>query len=128
MSTRAERSAWVNRVQELVQAWKEGGRTVAFGGATHAARRLCKELSDQLPSNAILVSDTGHSGIWTSTMLDLRHPGRATSAARRFPGLGLPAMGPNAAPDRPVSVSPATAVSGTTSASWRRPCVVASTR
>ncbi|MCB0109870.1 MAG: thiamine pyrophosphate-binding protein, partial [Caldilineaceae bacterium] len=64
--TVATRGAWLSRVQELVQAWKE-----EVGEQWHSEvlpmrpERLCKELSDQLPSNAILVSDTGHSGIWT---------------------------------------------------------------
>ncbi|MEZ4618883.1 MAG: thiamine pyrophosphate-binding protein, partial [Caldilineaceae bacterium] len=105
VSTRAERSAWVSRVQELVQAWKE-----EVGEQWHSEvlpmrpERLCKELSDQLPSNAILVSDTGHSGIWTGTMLDLRHPEQSYIRCAGSLGWGLPAaMGAKcAAPDRPV--------------------------
>ena len=65
--------------------------------------RLCKELSEHLPADAILVSDTGHSGIWTGTMLDLRHPGQSYIRCSGSLGWGLPAaMGAKcAAPDRP---------------------------
>ncbi len=104
-SAGAERRAWVSRVQELVQEWKE-----EVGEQWHSdllpmrPERLCKELSDHLPSNAILVSDTGHSGIWTGTMLDLRHPEQSYIRCAGSLGWGLPAaMGAKcAAPDRPV--------------------------
>ena len=66
--------------------------------------RLCRELSDQLPSDAILVSDTGHSGIWTGTLLDLKHPQQSYIRCSGSLGWGLPAaMGAKcAAPERPV--------------------------
>ena len=66
--------------------------------------RLCKELSENLPADAILVSDTGHSGVWTGTMLDLRHPTQSYIRCSGSLGWGLPAaLGAKcAAPDRPV--------------------------
>ena len=66
--------------------------------------RLCRELTDYLPSDAILVSDTGHSGVWTGTMIDLKHPDQTFIRCSGSLGWGLPAaMGAKcAAPDRPV--------------------------
>ena len=66
--------------------------------------RLCKELTEHLPSDAILVSDTGHSGIWTGTMVDLKHPDQSYVRCSGSLGWGLPAaMGAKCAqPDRPV--------------------------
>ena len=57
-----------------------------------------------MPSDAILVSDTGHSGVWTGAMLDLRHPGQSYIRCSGSLGWGLPAaMGAKcAAPERPV--------------------------
>ena len=53
--------------------------------------RLCKELTELLPSDAILVSDTGHSGVWTGTMLDLKHPDQIFIRCSGSLGWGLPA-------------------------------------
>ncbi len=99
------RAAWISRVQELVQAWQEDvGERVNAETLPMRPERLCRELSKQLPSNAILVSDTGHAGIWTGTMLDLQHPDQRYIRCSGSLGWGLPAaMGAKcAAPDRPV--------------------------
>jgi acetolactate synthase I/II/III large subunit len=34
--------------------------------------RLCNELTASLPSNALVLSDTGHAGMWTGGMVDLQ--------------------------------------------------------
>ena len=99
------REAWIERVQERVRAWWESvGEHYHADAVPMRPERLCKELSEQLPPDAILVSDTGHSGIWTGTMLDLRHPGQSYIRCSGSLGWGLPAaMGAKcAAPDRPV--------------------------
>jgi len=66
--------------------------------------RLCHEISETLPEDAILVSDTGYSGIWTGTVLDLKHPGQTYLRAAGSLGWSMPAaLGAKAgAPDRPV--------------------------
>ena len=103
--TSEPRTAWVNRVQELVRAWKASvSDKVNSEVLPMRPERLCRELSDYLPSDAILVSDTGHSGIWTGTMLDLKHPDQTFIRCSGSLGWGLPAaIGAKcAAPDRPV--------------------------
>ena len=103
--TSEPRAAWVNRVQELVRTWKASvSDKVESEVLPMLPERLCRELSDYLPSDAILVSDTGHSGVWTGTMLDLKHANQSYIRCSGSLGWGLPAaMGAKcAAPDRPV--------------------------
>ena len=100
-----ERGAWIARVQQLVATWKESVRELVESDVTPMRpERLCAELSDYLPADALLVSDTGHSGVWTGTMLDLIHPGQGFIRCAGSLGWGLPAaIGAKcAAPDRPV--------------------------
>ncbi len=99
------RTDWTGRVQELVRAWREDvGAHYNSEAEPIRPERLCKALSEHLPENAILVSDTGHAGIWTGTMLDLRHPEQSYIRCSGSLGWGLPAaMGAKCAgPDRPV--------------------------
>ena len=105
LETAVPRTEWVNRVQELVRAWKASvSDKVNSEILPMLPERLCRELTDYLPSDAILVSDTGHSGVWTGTMIDLKHPDQAFIRCSGSLGWGLPAaMGAKcAAPDRPV--------------------------
>jgi acetolactate synthase-1/2/3 large subunit len=97
--------AWPRRAQELVGAWREeiaplrGSDTVPI-----RPERLCKELSEALPEDALLVADTGYAAIWTATMLELRHAGQGYLRAAGSLGWAFPAaLGARcAAPDRPV--------------------------
>ena len=99
------RSEWIGRMQELVQSWKDEVRPkVNSDKLPMLPERLCRELTDYLPSNSILVSDTGHSGVWTGTMIDLKHPDQMFIRCSGSLGWGLPAaIGAKCAqPDRPV--------------------------
>ncbi len=99
------RSEWVGRAQELLGDWQqEVSVHVNSEGAPMRPERLCKEVSDFLPSDSILVSDTGHAGIWTGTMLDLNHPSQSYLRCAGSLGWGFPAaLGAKcAAPERPV--------------------------
>jgi acetolactate synthase-1/2/3 large subunit len=99
------RTEWISRVHELIGVWKDSVKDhVESDVSPMRPERLCKELSDYLPSDAILVSDTGHSGIWTGTMLDFTHPDQTFVRCAGSLGWGLPAaIGAKCAqPDRPV--------------------------
>ncbi len=99
------RTEWVNRAQELVAEWREGVSEVSNSdGSPIRPERLCKELTDNLPSDAVLVSDTGHSGIWTGTMIDLKEQTQQYIRCAGSLGWGFPgALGAKCAlPDRPV--------------------------
>ncbi|MCI0776179.1 MAG: thiamine pyrophosphate-binding protein [Chloroflexi bacterium] len=100
-----QRASWISRVQQLVGDWKDSVDYL-WNSDDEPMRpeRLCKELTDLMPSDAILVSDTGHSGIWTGTMMDLTHPGQSYIRCAGSLGWAFPAAfgAKAAAPDRPV--------------------------
>jgi len=105
VETAEPRTQWIDRVQKLVRNWKESvSDKVNSDMVPILPERLCRELTDHLPSDAILVSDTGHSGIWTGTMIDLKHTDQIFVRCSGSLGWGLPAaMGAKCAqPDRPV--------------------------
>ena len=99
------RAEWVNRAQQLVQEWREEVAPLANSDAVPMRpERLCKEITDFLPDNGMLVSDTGHSGIWTGTMVDLNHPNQRFLRCAGSLGWAFPAaLGAKCAdPDRTV--------------------------
>lgn len=101
----AQRKEWMKFVNQRVETWR---KNAAPGLASEASpirpERICKEIESILPSDAILVADTGHAGIWTSTMIELKHPGQSYLRAAGSLGWALPAaIGAKcAAPERPV--------------------------
>jgi acetolactate synthase-1/2/3 large subunit len=99
------RETWVRRIQELVQTWRESvAELLTSDEVPIRPERLCQELTNHLPEDAILVSDTGHAGIWTGTMIDLPHPEQSYVRCAGSLGWAIPgAIGAKcAAPDRPV--------------------------
>ena len=72
------KTEWAKRAQQLVKEWKASYEPMRNSDAIPIrAERVCKELTESLPSNAILVADTGYSSIWTGTMVPLTHPGQS---------------------------------------------------
>ena len=96
---------WLARIGELVGGYKqESSEHYNSDVLPMRPERLCKELSDCLPDDAILLSDTGHAGVWCAQMMDLKKPEQSFLRAAGSLGWALPAaMGAKcAAPDRPV--------------------------
>jgi acetolactate synthase I/II/III large subunit len=96
---------WLGRARELVAAWRTEIEPLRQSDALPIRpERLCKELSDALPADAVLVADTGYASIWTATMVELSSPGQSYLRAAGSLGWGFPAaLGAKcAAPDRPV--------------------------
>ena len=99
------RSDWVSRAQELVRQWRDEVAPRANSESVPIIpERLCNELTQFLPENAVLVADTGHAGIWTGSMVDLNHAGQDYIRCAGSLGWGLSgAIGVQCAlPDRPV--------------------------
>jgi acetolactate synthase-1/2/3 large subunit len=99
------RADWTRRAQDLVTAWRSRWRApMASDQVPVRPERLCAELTAHLPDDALLVSDTGHSGMWTAGMIDLCRPGQGYIRAAGSLGWGLPAaLGAQVAqPGRPV--------------------------
>lgn len=101
----ARNNAWIDRVSQLVAQWRKELEPL-FNAESIPIRpeRLCKEISDFLPSDAVLVSDTGHAGIWSGSMIDLETPGQRYLRCAGSLGWGFPAaLGAKCAvPERPV--------------------------
>jgi acetolactate synthase-1/2/3 large subunit len=96
---------WSRRVEERVDAWRTEVEPLCKSAAVPLRpERICRETQEFLPPDAILVSDTGHAGIWTGTHIELHHPGQTYLRAAGSLGWGLPgALGAKCAcPDRPV--------------------------
>jgi acetolactate synthase I/II/III large subunit len=97
--------AWVSRVQQLVSEWRaEAEKMRQSEVVPMRPERICREVTEALPSDGVLVSDTGHAGMWTGQMVDITKPGQRYIRCEGSLGWGLPgAMGVKCAlPDKPV--------------------------
>ena len=98
-------AAWTGRVRELVAAWRAEHAPKLQSEATPIRpERVCNAISQVLPANGVVVSDTGHAGIWTGSMISLRRPAQRYFRCAGSLGWGLPgAIGVKCAlPDQPV--------------------------
>jgi acetolactate synthase I/II/III large subunit len=105
LNEKTNTSEWAGRAQQLVKEWKASIEPLRNSNDTPIRpERLCKEISDMLPPDAVLVADTGYSAVWSSTMIYLTHPGQRYLRAAGSLGWAFPAaIGAKcAAPDRPV--------------------------
>jgi acetolactate synthase-1/2/3 large subunit len=101
----APRDAWLARTRALVDEWKQSFAALRASDAVPMRpERLCKEISDALPEDAIVVSDTGHSGIWTGALIEFTKKGQRLIRCAGSLGWGLPgAIGVKCAqPDKTV--------------------------
>jgi acetolactate synthase-1/2/3 large subunit len=99
------RTGWVRRVQQLVNDWRAEVAPLRGSDAVPMRpERLCKEITEFLPPHAVVVSDTGHSGIWSGAMIDLNKPGQRYIRCAGSLGWAFPAaLGVKCAlPDAPV--------------------------
>jgi acetolactate synthase-1/2/3 large subunit len=97
--------AWTDRVRQLVAEWRaEMVKFLDSDAVPLRPERICKEISETLPADAVVVSDTGHAGIWSGTMIDFTQPGQRYIRCAGSLGWGLPgSLGVKCAlPDRPV--------------------------
>lgn len=101
----ASRAKWTARVQQLVSEWRAKMAPMLHSDAVPLRpERLCREITEVLPDNGVVVSDTGHAGMWSGQMIDITRPGQRYIRCEGSLGWGLPgAMGVKCAlPDRPV--------------------------
>jgi acetolactate synthase I/II/III large subunit len=99
------RSEWVQHTRQLVKEWRaEVEPLMASDAVPMRPERICRVLTDSLPEDAVLVADTGHAGLWTSTMVDLTKPGQRYIRCAGTLGWAFPAaLGAKCAlPDKPV--------------------------
>ena len=101
----ARDTGFAQEAARIVADWRATmAPLVESDAAPPRVERLCAEVTRALPSDGILVSDTGYSGIWTGTMIDLNGEEQTYLRAAGSLGWSFPAsLGAQcAAPDRKV--------------------------
>jgi acetolactate synthase-1/2/3 large subunit len=102
---KCKKESWAASTRKMVRDWRKEVKPLKDSNQVPIRpERLCKELTELLPSNAILVADTGYSSIWTATMVDITQPGQSFIRAAGSLGWSFPAsLGAKCgAPERPV--------------------------
>jgi acetolactate synthase-1/2/3 large subunit len=106
-STAARRRDWTASAQAACREWYAKYRPMLESDAVPMRpERVCHELSQHVPHDAIVVVDTGHAGMWMGGMFDIRHPTQSYLRSGGHLGWAFPAgLGAKCgAPDRPVVV------------------------
>ena len=101
----AKRDDWLAHTMKFVTEWRaEAEKARTSDEVPLRPERVCGELTELLPKDAILVADTGYAALWTGTLVYLRHPTQRYIRAAGSLGWSFPAsLGAKcAAPDRPV--------------------------
>jgi acetolactate synthase-1/2/3 large subunit len=101
------REPWIKQIAALRNEWRSKYRPDLESDAVpiHPAR-ICHELTQAMPDDAIVVVDTGHAGMWMGGMYDLRSPSQSYMRSAGHLGWAFPAgIGAKAAcPERSVVV------------------------
>jgi len=88
----ARDTAFADRAAGIVAAWREARAPLLANDAQPIfPDRLCAEIARALPEDGILVADTGYSGIWTSTLIELNGAGQTYLRAAGSLGWSFPA-------------------------------------
>ncbi|MGA8616111.1 MAG: thiamine pyrophosphate-binding protein [Xanthobacteraceae bacterium] len=104
-TTAERRKAWVAEAQKICGEWQSKYKSALESDAVPIRpERLCHELSQHVPDDAIVVVDTGHAGMWMGGMFDLTSPRQNYIRSAGHLGWAFPAgLGAKCArPDRPV--------------------------
>jgi acetolactate synthase-1/2/3 large subunit len=76
----------------IVAEWRASmAPLVERNTAPITVERLCAEVTHALPADGVLVADTGYSGIWTGTMIELNGAGQTYLRAAGSLGWAFPA-------------------------------------
>ncbi len=103
--TGAKKTAWLEHAVSCTAAWKQKVEPYRTSDVKPIRpERLCREITEVLPEDAIVVADTGYSAIWAATMINIDSVRQTFLRAAGSLGWAFPAaMGAKcAAPDRPV--------------------------
>ena len=83
---------FADEAARVVADWRDSMTALAGKNtAPIAVERLCAEVTRALPGDGILVADTGYSGIWTGTMIELNGAGQTYLRAAGSLGWAFPA-------------------------------------
>jgi acetolactate synthase-1/2/3 large subunit len=85
-------SGFAEEAARIVADWRASVAPLAGRDtAPISVERLCAEITKALPADGVLVADTGYSGIWTGTMIDLNGAGQTYLRAAGSLGWAFPA-------------------------------------
>ncbi len=105
--TAAKRAKWIEQVAAFRNDYQTKFKAQLESDAVpiHPAR-ICHELSQHVPDDAIVVVDTGHAGMWMGGMYDVRKPTQGYMRSAGHLGWAFCAgLGAKAAcPEKPVIV------------------------
>ncbi|ETX06105.1 thiamine pyrophosphate-binding protein [Candidatus Entotheonella palauensis] len=83
---------FADEAAQIVAEWRASMTPlVEKDTAPISVERLCAEVTRALPADGILVADTGYSGIWTGTMIELNGAGQTYLRAAGSLGWAFPA-------------------------------------
>ncbi|HEV2629486.1 MAG TPA: thiamine pyrophosphate-binding protein [Pseudolabrys sp.] len=102
-----KRAAWVKEIGALKSEWYAKYKPMLESDAVPInPARICHELSQHVPDDAIVIVDTGHAGMWMGGMYDLRKDTQSYIRSAGHLGWAFCAgIGAKAAcPERPVVV------------------------
>jgi acetolactate synthase-1/2/3 large subunit len=100
-----KKDAWAEEAIDIIQTWRRMVEPYCNSDDIPVRpERLCREISNVLPQNAVLVADTGYTAIWASSLINLTHTEQTFMRAAGSLGWAFPAaLGAKcAAPSRPV--------------------------
>jgi acetolactate synthase-1/2/3 large subunit len=106
-STAKLRQPWVEHARGICREWTDKYLAVLESGTVPIRpERLCRELTRQMPEDAIVVVDTGHAGMWMGGMFSIRAAEQSYIRSAGHLGWAFPAgLGAKCgAPERPVVV------------------------
>jgi acetolactate synthase-1/2/3 large subunit len=104
-SSARRRATWLQDVGKMVREWRGKYRAMLESDAVPIRpERICAELTRHVPEDAIVLSDTGHAGMWMGGMYELRSPKQSFMRSAGHLGWAFPAgLGAKCgAPGRPV--------------------------
>ena len=100
-----ERTEWLSLITKLRSDWYYKYQPLMESDAKPIRpERLCREISNAAPKNAVFVVDTGHAGMWMGGMFDLTHSEQTYIRSAGHLGWAFPAsLGAKCAlPNKPV--------------------------
>jgi acetolactate synthase-1/2/3 large subunit len=84
--------AFAEEAARIVAEWRAAmAPLVQKDSPPISVERLCAEVTHALPADGVLVADTGYSGIWTGTMIELNGAGHTYLRAAGSLGWAFPA-------------------------------------
>ena len=105
IASAVERDDWSARVEGLRTAWRsEWDGLMTSDTVPIRPERICRDLTETVPDDGIVVVDTGHAGMWMGGFYDTRTTDQTYLRSAGHLGWAFPAaLGAKCgAPDRPV--------------------------